>query len=73
MKVKLTKKDEQELFDRISKYLADVSKLVIAGVVLTSITKEDLNLWVVIGLGLTATSVLLVGSYLTYSRSKMLT
>ena len=73
MKVKLTKKDEQELFDRVSKYLADVSKLVIAGVVLTSITKEDLNLWVVIGLGLTATSVLLVGSYLTYSRSKMLT
>ena len=68
--MKLTRKNKQELLDRISKYLADVSKLVIAGVVLTSIMKEDLNIWVLVGLGVTTSVTILYFSYYAFIKSK---
>ena len=39
MAKKLTRKDRQELYGRMSKYFEDVSKLILAGVVLSSIKK----------------------------------
>ena len=61
--MKLKKKEKRELFKRVSKYLEDVSKLVIAGVVLSSITEEDIDTRVLIGLGLLGGIILVFGSY----------
>ena len=67
---RLTRKDRQELFERLSKYLEDVSKLVLAGVVLTAIMKEDVGLWWLIGCGTMAGGIMLYASYKAFVKSK---
>jgi hypothetical protein len=69
--MKLTKKNKKELFGRFSKYLEDLSKLVIAGVVLSSITKEDIQLWWLIGFGTLTGLVFLYGAYKAFVKSKI--
>ena len=48
---KLTRKDRQELYSRVSKYFEDLSKLVIVGIVIAAIMKEPIGLWWLIGCG----------------------
>jgi len=68
--MEFTKKNKRELFGRFSKYLEDLSKLVIAGVVLSSITKEDIHLWWLIGFGTLTGLVFLYGAYMAFLKSK---
>lgn len=70
-KKKLTKKERQELYGRISKYLEDVSKLILAGVVLSSIMKEDISTWWLVGSGLLVGIVFLYAAYKAYIKSKV--
>lgn len=70
-KKKLTKKERQELYGRISKYLEDVSKLILAGVVLSSIMKEDISTWWLVGSGLLVGLVFLYAAYKAYIKSKV--
>ena len=42
---KLSHKDRQDIYSWISKYLADVSKLIIAGVVLASLMQQQIESW----------------------------
>ena len=63
MAKKLTKKDRQELYERMSKYLEDVSKLIFAGAVLSSIMKEDISMWWLIGCGTFVSLLALYGAY----------
>ena len=67
--MKLKKKEKCELFKRVSKYLEDVSKLVFAGVVLSSITKDDYNLWWMLSSGTFLVFVTMYGSYLAFIKS----
>ena len=69
--MKLTRKNKQDLYDRVSKYLEDISKLIFAGVVLSSIMKEDVGTWWLVGLGFLVDAVILYGSYKAYIKSKI--
>ncbi|MBQ7553607.1 MAG: hypothetical protein IJT46_04515 [Bacteroidaceae bacterium] len=69
--MKLTRKNKQDLYDRVSKYLEDISKLIFAGVVLSSIMKEDVGTWWLVGLGFLVGAVILYGSYKAYIKSKI--
>ncbi|MBR1541852.1 MAG: hypothetical protein IJ628_04490 [Bacteroidaceae bacterium] len=69
--MKLTRKNKQDLYDRVSKYLEDISKLIFAGVVLSSIMKEDAGTWWLVGLGFLVGAVILYGSYKAYIKSKI--
>ena len=68
---KLKKKDKQELYGRLSKYLEDVSKLILAGVVLSSIMKEDISVWWLVGSGVIVGLIFLFASYKAYVKSKV--
>ena len=68
--MKLKKKVKQEFYGRVSKYLEDVSKLVIAGVVLSSITKGDIGMWGPVILGILVGAVILYGSFYAFVKSK---
>ncbi len=70
MAKKLTRKDRQELFERGSKYLEDISKLIFAGTVLSSIMKEEINVWWLIGCGTAVSLLALYGAYRAYVKSK---
>ena len=70
MAKKLTKKDRQELYERMSKYLEDVSKLIFAGAVLSSIMKEDISMWWLIGCGTFVSLLALYGAYSAYIKSR---
>ena len=67
---KLTRKERQELFERMSKYLEDISKLIFAGAVLSSIMKEDISMWWLIGCGTFVSLLSLYGAYKAYVKSK---
>lgn len=69
--MKLTRKNKQDLYDWVSKYLEDISKLIFAGVVLSSIMKEDVGTWWLVGLGFLVGAVILYGSYKAYIKSKI--
>ena len=69
--MELNKENKKQLFGRFSKYLEDLSKLVIAGIVLTSITKEDLGTWWLILFGSLAGLIFLYGAYWAYKKSKV--
>ena len=69
--MKLTRKNKQDLYDRVSKYLEDISMLIFAGVVLSSIMKEDVGTWWLVGLGFLVGAVILYGSYKAYIKSKI--
>lgn len=71
MAKKLTKKDRQELYGRLSKYLEDVSKLILAGVVLSSIMKEDISVWWLVGSGVFVGIIFLLAAYKAYVKSKV--
>ena len=48
-KRKLTRKDRQELYANMSKFCVDIAKLVIAGVILAGILKEDVDIvWLIV-------------------------
>ena len=66
----LTRKDKQELYDRMSKYMEDISKLIFAGAVLSSIMKEDISMWWLIGCGTFVSLLALYGAYLAYRQSR---
>ena len=66
----MTKKDRYELYTRISKYFEDISKLVFAGVVLTSIMKEEINFWWLLGSGGLVVIVTAYIAYKTYAKSR---
>ena len=68
---KLTRKDRQELYSRASKYFEDVSKLIFAGAVLSSIMKEDISMWWIVGCGTLASLVMLMIAYRTYLKSRI--
>ena len=70
MAKELSRKDKKELFDRMSKYMEDVSKLVLAGVVLSSIMKEDVGMWWLIGSGTLVGGIILYGAYKAYVKSR---
>ena len=71
MAKKLTRKDRQELYGRMSKYFEDVSKLILAGVVLSSIMKEDLDMWWLVCSGMLVGLIFLVAAYKAYIKSKI--
>ena len=71
MAKKLTRKDRQELYGRMSKYFEDVSKLILAGVVLSSIMKEDLDMWWLVCCGMLVGLIFLVAAYKAYIKSKI--
>jgi len=68
--MKLKKKEKRELYGRVSKYLEELSKLVIAGVVLSSIMKEDFNMLWLLFSGTLFVSITMYGSYLAFIKSK---
>ena len=68
---KLTRKDCQELYSIASKYFEDVSKLIFAGAVLSSIMKEDISMWWIVGCGTLASLVMLMIAYRTYLKSRI--
>ena len=46
----LSRKDRQDIYSWVSKYLADVSKLIIAGVVLAALMQQEIaSWWLVLG------------------------
>ena len=70
MAKKLARKDKQELYVRISKYLEDISKLIFAGAVLSSIMKESISMWWIIGCGTCVSLLALYGAYKAYVKSR---
>ena len=70
MAKRLTKKDRKQLYERISKYLEDISKLIFAGAVLSSIMKEDISMWWLIGCGTSVSLLALYGAYEAYLMSR---
>lgn len=69
-KRKLSHKDRQEMAEWFSKYLADVSKLIFAGVVIGAIMSQDYDAWwLIVGGTLTALIVFLL-AYQQYVNSK---
>ena len=68
----LNKKDKQEFYERISKYFEDISKLVFGGVILSSIMKQDVSIWLLLVCGLFAVVTLLYISFQAYKKSKIL-
>ena len=68
---KLTRKDKQELYSRTSKYFEDISKLIFAGAVLSSIMKEDISVWWLIGCGSLSAAIMLFLSYRAYLKSRI--
>ena len=66
----LSKKDRKELYGRLSKYMEDVSKLVLAGVVIAAIMKQDINVWWLVGCGTMVALITLYGAYKAYVISK---
>ena len=71
MTKKMTRKDKQELYARASKYFEDISKLIFAGAVLSSIMKEDIGLWWLVGCGTGASIVMLLLAYRAYIKSRI--
>ena len=71
MSKRLTRKDKQDLYARMSKYFEDISKLIFAGAILSSIMKEDLSVWWLIGCGILAVSIMLMLSYRAYVKSRI--
>ena len=67
----LTRKDKQELYARMSKYFEDLSKLIFAGAVLSSILKEDISVWWLVGCGTVAASIMLFLAYRAYLKSRI--
>ena len=70
MAKRLTKKDRKQLYERTSKYLEDISKLIFAGAVLSSIMKEDISMWWLIGCGTSVSLLALYGAYKAYLMSR---
>ena len=70
MTMHLRKKDKKQLYERMSKYLEDISKLIFAGAVLSSIMKEDINMWWLIGCGTAVSLLALYGAYKAYLMSR---
>ena len=66
----LTRKDRKEMYERISKYLEDISTLIFAGAVLSSIMKEDIDMWWLIGCGTFVSLLALYGAYKAYVISR---
>jgi len=52
----LSHKDRQDIYNWVSKYLADVSKLIIAGVVLAALMQQEIESWWLIVGGTVAAS-----------------
>ena len=55
----------------MSKYFEDVSILILAGVVLSSIMKEDLDMWWLVCSGMLVGLIFLVAAYKAYIKSKI--
>lgn len=70
MAKKLTKKDKQELFTRMSKYFEDLSKLVIVGVIIAAIMKEKIGLWWLLGCGGVTAALFIYLAWQSFMRSK---
>ncbi len=70
MTKELNRKDKKELYGRLSKYMEDVSKLVLAGVVIAAIMKQDINVWWLVGCGTSVALLTLYGAYKAYIISK---
>ena len=71
MTKRLTRKDRQELYARISKYFEDISKLIFAGVVLSSVMKEDISVWWLAGSGSIAAVAMGYMSYKAFVKSRI--
>ena len=67
---KLSRKDRQELYGRMSKYFEDISKLVVAGVVIAAIMKEPIGIWWLLGCGGTTAVFFLYLAWQYFIRSK---
>ena len=50
--------------------MEDVSKLVLAGVVIAAIMKQDINVWWLVGCGTMVALITLYGAYKAYVISK---
>ena len=70
MAKKLTRKDKLKLYERMSRYLEDISKLIFAGTVLSSIMKEDISMWWLVGCGTIVSLLALYGAYSAYVKSR---
>ena len=70
--MKLKKKEKRELYGSVSKYLEELSKLVIAGVVLASVMKGVESIWLPVILGILVGAIILYGSYYAFIKSKLL-
>ena len=69
-KEKLTRKQLQELYSRMSKFFEDVAKLVIAGVVIGTLMQQQLNHWMLLAGGAVVTITLVYLSYKAFLKSK---
>lgn len=58
------------MYGHLSKYLADVSKLIIAGVVLATLMQQDIDAWWLIGGGSIAAIGFFFLAYKTFIKSK---
>ncbi len=66
----LSKKDKKELYGRFSKYMEDISKLVLAGVVIAAIMKQDIDVWWLVSCGTLVAIITLYAAYKAYVISK---
>ena len=66
----LSRKDRQDIYSWVSKYLADVSKLIIAGVVLAALMQQEIASWWLILGGSVAASGFFWMAYRALLKSK---
>ncbi len=59
----LSRKAQKALYKEASKFFVDVAKLVFAGVILSGIMKEDIDLIWLVGVGLLSTVLSLLAGY----------